>query len=270
MTDVPSRLTDSKHIESRDAVMPAIDSSREVAYKTLASELRKLVLQPTSAPDSRLPTEDELARQYGVSRQTVRRAFQELVADGMVHRVRGRGTFAAAPDERYIRQFGSVEDLMALSLDTKIEIVSPLHRVINLEAASRLRLESDAVFLVVFRRTHRDKPLCYTTVYLEPKAASKLEHVGELSEVGMVSDVTIIGLLDANLEDPIAEAEQSITATAADNSLAVALGCVVGEPLLRIDRIYKTTCDRYVELAVSHFLPDQYSYRVKLRRSARG
>ena len=47
------------------------------------------------------------------------------------------------------------------------------------------------------------------------------------------------------------------------------LGCETGEPLLRIDRLYFDAEDTPVELAVSYFDPERYSYRVKLRRRAR-
>jgi DNA-binding GntR family transcriptional regulator len=47
------------------------------------------------APDTRLPTEMELAEQYGVSRVTVRRAIALLRERGKVVTVHGRGTFAA-------------------------------------------------------------------------------------------------------------------------------------------------------------------------------
>lgn len=44
--------------------------------------------------------------------------MQDLVAEGMICRVPGRGTFPVPRDGRYLRQFGSVKDLMGLSLDT--------------------------------------------------------------------------------------------------------------------------------------------------------
>jgi GntR family transcriptional regulator len=37
--------------------------------------------------------------------------------------------------------------------------------------------------------------------------------------------------------------------------------------MLRVDRLYSDSADRPVELSVSHFLPEQYTYRVTLRRS---
>jgi DNA-binding GntR family transcriptional regulator len=47
------------------------------------------------APDTRLPTELELAEQYGVSRVTVRRAIAVLRDRGKVVTVHGRGTYTA-------------------------------------------------------------------------------------------------------------------------------------------------------------------------------
>jgi GntR family transcriptional regulator len=238
----------------------------EATYKVLARELRQAILQRRYADGTRLPTEAELAAEYQVSRQTVRRAFHDLVAEGMVHRVPGRGTFAAPRDGQYLRQFGSIEDLMGLSIDTRLEVLHALRRQVNVEAASRLRLDSDVVHTVVFRRLHNDDPFCHTAVHLHPAAGAVLSDVPELTTAGATSDVTIIGLLDERLAAPIAEAEQSITAAAADQVLAGALGCESGAPLLRVDRIYLTTDGHPVELAVSHFLPGQYSYRVRLRR----
>jgi GntR family transcriptional regulator len=49
------------------------------------------------APDTRLPSETELAEQYGVSRVTVRRAIAVLRDRGKVVTVHGRGTYVAMP-----------------------------------------------------------------------------------------------------------------------------------------------------------------------------
>ncbi|WP_406690081.1 GntR family transcriptional regulator [Saccharopolyspora sp. ID03-671] len=247
--------------------MSSKEQTGQAAYKVLARELREAILQRRYVDGTRLPTEAELAAEHQVSRQTVRRAFHDLVAEGMVYRVPGRGTFAAPREGQYLRQFGSIEDLMGLSLDTQLEVLRPLHRRVDIDAASRLRLDSDAVHTVVFRRTHDGEPFCHTAVHLHPAAAAVLADVPELTERGAVSDATIIGLLDTRLSNPIAEAEQSITAAAAEKPLADALGCTIGDPLLRVDRIYLTTDQHPVELAINHFLPEQYSYRVKLRRS---
>lgn len=239
---------------------------REATYTVVARELRNAILQGSYADGRRLPTESELAERHQASRQTVRRAFQDLVADGMVYRVAGRGTFVTPREGAYLRQFGSVDDLMALSVDTRMEVTQPLRRHVDIAAASRLRLSDDVVHALSFRRVHDGTPFCFTTVSVPPAVGELLATVPELTSAGTRSATTIIALLDERLPAPIAEADQSITVGTADQALAAALGCAPGDGLLRIDRLYSDTADRMVELAISYFLPELYSYRTKLRR----
>jgi GntR family transcriptional regulator len=51
------------------------------------------------AADTRLPGELELVDQYGVSRDTIRRAIQELVSEGRLLVLHGRGTFVTTPGQ---------------------------------------------------------------------------------------------------------------------------------------------------------------------------
>ena len=241
-------------------------NSGESAYQVVARELRSAVLSGEFDDGSRMPTEAELARRHGVSRQTVRRAFQDLVAEGLVHRVRGRGTFPARAEGRYLRQFGSIEDLMALSQDTRMRVLRPLRRRVDIDAAGRLRLGSDTVYSVDFLREHDGQPFCVTTGHLPPWAGELLEDAEELAAEGTSSPVTVIGLLDQRLEHPISEAEQSVTAVGAGVTATRDLGCEEGRPLLRVDRTYLDLQGDAVELATSYFLPEHYSYRVRLRR----
>ncbi len=215
----------------------------------------------------RLPTEAELAATHGLSRQTVRRAMQDLVSEGLVYRVPGRGTFPAPADGRYLRSFGSVEDLMGLSLDTSMEVVAPLRRRVDLAAAGRLRLDSDVVSSVSFRRRHDEHALCFTRVSLPPDVGRLLADVAELTTPGAVSRHTVLGLLDARLPERVLEAEQSASVGPLPADAAAALGLPDGLPVLQIDRVYSDAAGRAVELAVNWFHPDHYSYRVRLRRS---
>jgi GntR family transcriptional regulator len=82
------------------------------AYRELAEELRLSILRRRGQDAGRLPTEAELSQRYKLSRQTVRRAYQDLVNEGVVQRIPGRGTFASPPGP-YVRSFGSLEDLLA-------------------------------------------------------------------------------------------------------------------------------------------------------------
>ncbi len=62
-------------------------------YDDLLSEIRSGAL----AVDDRLPSEYELAEQYGVSRDVIRRAKEVLADEGWLIVLHGRGTFVAHP-----------------------------------------------------------------------------------------------------------------------------------------------------------------------------
>jgi len=240
----------------------------EPAYQTLREQLRDEIAAGHYRDGARLPTESELVARHGLSRQTVRRAFQDLVAEGVVYRVPGRGTYASDPARRYLRQLGSIEDLMSLSDDTTMEVLAGLRRRVDVDAASRLRLEDDIVYSVVFRRLHDGVPFVLTTVHLVPSVAQAVLTSPDLADAA-VGTHTVIGLLEPHLPEPIAEAAQSITVALADAVVADAVACEPGHSMLRVDRLYSDVSGRPVELSVSHFLPEQYTYRVTLRRSGR-
>lgn len=238
----------------------------EPAHQLVSRELRAEIAAGAYRDGVKLPTEAELAQRYRVSRQTVRRAFQDLVADGIVYRVPGRGTFVIESDGRYLRHHGSIEDLMNLSSDTTMEVLSPLQRRVDIEAAGRLRLDTDVVYTVTFRRIHEGVPFVSTTVHLPEYVARHLIDAPELA-AGASSAHTVIGLLEPRLDSPIVEAAQSITVAGATPALADGLGCAPGHPMLRVDRLYSDATGQVIELSISHFLPEHYTYRVTLRSS---
>jgi GntR family transcriptional regulator len=245
------------------------DDPSEPAYRLLANELRQEIQSGKYPPGNRLPTEFELATRYGISRQTVRHAFGELVAESLVYRVRGRGTFATplANSGAYLRSFGSIDELLALSLDTQLELVHPFGRRTELDAASRLRLSSDDVVVGTFRRLHREAAFCVTTTYLPPELGRLIEQEPSLTVTGARTPATIIGLIERYAGLPVVGAHQSITAVPAPANVAELLGCVADSPVLRIDRLYYDREGTFVELAISYFNPLRYSYRVELRRA---
>lgn len=236
------------------------------AYRVLSDALRRQITSGRFHGGVRLPTESELSQEHGLSRQTVRRAFQDLVAEGIVYRVPGRGTFATESNGRYIRQLGSIDDLMNLSTDTTMEVLEPLRRGVDIESASRLRLDTDVVYRMVFRRLHDGIPFVVTTVSLPERIARLVIDAPEM-QAQASSAHTIIGLLEPHLPRRIAEAAQSITVAPAPDTVATELGCAQEHPMLRVDRLYSDTDGLSVELAVSYFLPEHYTYRVTLRRS---
>jgi LacI family transcriptional regulator len=75
-------------------------------YEQIKSSLRQQIDRGVLKPDAIIPDERSLAVQLGISRMTVRRAIMELTKEGLLHRIRGKGTFvrgAFAPQPRRTR-----------------------------------------------------------------------------------------------------------------------------------------------------------------------
>ncbi len=92
-------------VERRAGQLP---SSKDLKYASLADSMRQSILAGSWPMGSKLPTEKELIETTGLSLTTVRRAFQELVDEGLVDRKRGAGTFVAPWRSRPRQQRSSI------------------------------------------------------------------------------------------------------------------------------------------------------------------
>src|SRR5258708_10057202 len=141
------------------------------AYRLLADELRAAIER--NGENAQRPTEAELSRRHGLSRQTVRRAYQDLVADGVVTRVPGRGTFPV-PRGPYVRSLGSFDDLLAQSTDTELELVAPLRVVAQAHAGAAERLRTSPVMELRARRLHGGLPYSFLVVSMPVRVGRQL------------------------------------------------------------------------------------------------
>jgi GntR family transcriptional regulator len=93
---LPSRLRSTWGIYSD--LVPEIDpDSPELAYVQVANDLARRIT--SGKLHGRLPAERDLAVDYGVAYQTVRRAMEVLRERGLIRTVHGRGTFATPEGE---------------------------------------------------------------------------------------------------------------------------------------------------------------------------
>ncbi len=233
-------------------------------YRQLYEDIRSAIEEGRLGDGGRLPTEAQLQREYGVSRHTLRQAFQDLVAEGLVYRVPGRGTFATAPSRRgrYLRSIGTIEELMAWT-DTEIEVLRPPATKTDAEAAMRLGLPSDEVSVMVTRRYYLGVPFVVTHVYFSPEVGERMKaEVSSLEGSG-----TVLGSLEESiLPRPVAGVSQDIIAVPAPPDVSALMDCQPGEPILYVERTYFDIDDKPVEWAASHYNPRRYSYHLELRR----
>jgi DNA-binding GntR family transcriptional regulator len=249
--------------------MPDPQSTRPAArakpsYRLLADELRRNIDVGVYAEGRKMPTEAELQAHHGVSRHTVREALQQLLADGLIYRVQGSGTYVSGRREgptRYLRSIGSLDEIVVWP-DTRMEVIEPFHVIVEPSIAHRLELEYIEVSCAVVRRIFSNVPFVVTRHYVHPDLGRQLRAQGIPSR----GPATVIGEAEALLQRRIAGARQDITAMNAPAEEAALIGCEEGDAILLIERLYYDTAGKFVEFTASHFNPRRYSYRMDLLR----
>lgn len=79
-----------------------VKAEHSTAYARVADAVRRAIADGRYRPGTRLPTQLELSRSFGVSRITVVRALQVLDTEGWIERRQGVGTFVARRDTRLV------------------------------------------------------------------------------------------------------------------------------------------------------------------------
>src|SRR5215469_15173198 len=72
-------------------------------YEQIVSQIKESIAEGRLKPGDQLPSERELAQQFGVSRTAVREAVKTLCEKGLVEAYSGRGTFVTAPKSQPVR-----------------------------------------------------------------------------------------------------------------------------------------------------------------------
>jgi GntR family transcriptional regulator len=213
-----------------------------------------------------IPPESELTRLFGVSRITAKRALNELAAHGLVRRHRGRGTIVTydATFPVVKADFSNLrQHLIVMGLKTEVEVLELTSIRADAQIAKSLQVSRRTrVQRAVRLRRLEGEPFAYIVTHVPAELADTYDR-DDLSTEPMVQLLERAGV-------KVCEAEQTITAMAADAPMARALQIAVGAPLLAIRRVMRDRRRQPVQLFQGHYRPDRFEYLMQLKRRTGG
>jgi GntR family transcriptional regulator len=250
-------------IQSTPSLALADESSPLPLYHRIYVILRDQIAQGVYVVGSVLPSEHEIGAEFGVSRVTAKRALDELAAEGLVERARGRGTTisAKAPSARTWPINANFEawreNLGDIGRNTRARVVefsyttvpSPICKLLNVDPA-------ELVQRAVRIRSIDGTPLSQSTTYV-PARIARTYSKQDMGKIGLIELIERAGV-------KVSSAEQRITATLADSITARRLDVKVGSALLLVKRIILDFEGKPVEYFEALHRPDRFEYQMSL------
>lgn len=227
-----------------------------VRFRELAADLRDRISLGETGPDGALPSEATLGERYAVSRMTVRRALEELRAEGLLTSRAGAGWFVAGAAIRQPLALGSFSH--AASAAASLGEVR--RRVV--EFGYRTQPSADdrpgpfgEVLYVRSVRLADGQPLDTVHEYLPAQVAAPLSRT-DAESPGLWTGIGRTG-------HTIAKVRQTVTAGAAGSDDAELLAVAEGTPLLLIRRLALDPEGALLARADHRYLAHRFSLTVE-------
>lgn len=234
------------------------------AFEPLYHQLKRIIEGKIETGEwgtgDKISSENELRNKYKISRNTVQKALDELVQEGVLERRQGKGTFVARPKiEQSLTSFYSFSKVMeSQGMNPKDVILSIDTMIANKKSANRLQIDlSEEVFALQRLRYANDEPIILETSYL-PK-----RYISSLSEEDLERH-SLYEFLEEFHNITVVKAKETFEPVIVRDHESQLLQIERGSPGLLLDRIAYDTQGRLVEFCRSIVRGDRCRFYTEL------
>ncbi len=228
-------------------------------YYQLEQALRSLISSGSWQPGSLICSERELMQAAGVSRATVRQAIGDLMREGLLERVHGRGTFVARPkleqEMRSVYSFAEQMEVQGLALQDHL---LQRHRVPASDDLAEALAVSPGAPLIHLKRVRflGSTPLMLDSSYVPYHLCP-----GLLSEP---FESPLYGMLTDRYDLPPVHCTDVLEPVLADEAQAHLLEVEPGSPLMFLERVTFTRGDVPLHVARNYIPGSRCRFRINL------
>jgi GntR family transcriptional regulator len=228
----------------------------------LYARVKRLVQDAISSGELRqgdsVPSERDVADMLGISRVTVRKAFSDLVSQGVLVQRRGSGTYVNGPVRRIEQPLSRLtsfsEDMQLRGIKTDAEWLDRSSGLPTPEEALKLSISPNEHVSRFHRLRRADGvPLAIELAVIPHRFLPDPSRVGS----------SLYATLGEHGFRPV-RALQRLHAVALSKREALLLDCETGAPALFIERISYLPDGRTVEYTRSHYRGDSYDFVAEL------
>ncbi|WP_404330140.1 phosphonate metabolism transcriptional regulator PhnF [Mesobacillus maritimus] len=230
-------------------------------YYQLAESIQKQIDSGDLQPGESLPSEREYAEKFEISRMTARQALNQLVNNGYLYRVQGKGTFVA--DKKIEKPLVGItsftEDMLARGMKPSSELLHFELIPATEHIANQLQIkEHRPVYEIKRIRLADDVPMAIETNYISANLVKGLTE--------QIVNHSIYAYMENQLGLRIEQATQTIESSIAEPIEAQSLQIKPGVPVMRIQRIAYLHDGTPAEYVISSYRADRYKFMVQMHR----
>ena len=232
-------------------------------YKQMKRRLTDALTRGEWKPGEAIPAERRLSERFRISVGTVRKAIDELVAENILIRQQGRGTFVASHNrDREVFYFFHVVPERGPKQYPDVQLTAFLRARADREAAEALDIRpGDPVFRV--RNLLR---LDQAPVILDDITLPAVRFPGLTERRLRERRSTIYNLYQESFGISVVRTRERLRATRSDETIATMLDIRAGAPLLQIRRVALTYRDVPIEYRVSLVNTERHEYWAEIGR----
>lgn len=229
-------------------------------YHQLKEILKEKIESGDWTSGDKIPSEYELCGQYDVSRNTVKKALDDLVQDGMLRRIQGKGTFVSKPKfEQSLSGFYSFSRVMReKGMNPKDLVISIKDKLAKPSVARQLQIKEDDPVIELRRlRCANEEPIILETSYM-PKTV-----VPALSQAKLETS-SLYDYLEQELGIVVTSAKEIFEPVLVRDYESDYLEVEEGFPALLLDRIAYNSGEKPVEFCRSIVRGDRCRFYTEL------
>lgn len=239
----------------------SIDHSSKLPLHFQVEELlRKLIDLPEYKEGEFLPPEVELAKQLGVSRNTIRQATNKLEYEGLIVRRKGYGTKVA--EKSLTTKLDSWHSFTQEMNDKGIAFKNFLIKAEWVECEKKIAdffgiPEKSKVIRLSRLRGDENGPFVFFESYFHPRIG-----ISEKEDFNL----PLYELLENKFSTQVTTSKEKIKARLASEITAKRLKIKLGEPIMLRERFVSGLGDKPVEYNIGFYIAEKFTYSIEIKR----
>ncbi len=230
-------------------------------HKQIEDLIRELVESGQYDGGKLLPKEEELAKRFGVSRNTVRQGIYKLVVEGLLVRKKGVGTQVAPKTiTTHLDEWHSfTQEMTRRGVALKNYKVQVSTDAADATLADVFQIEKGTPLVKLERLRGDDKiPFVYFISWFHPR-------VGLTGQENF--EQPLYQLLEEDLSIFPSRSSEELKAVAADKTVASQLNIAEGSPVLYRKRLVYDAGNRSIEYNLGFYRGDKFTYSIDIKRN---